>query len=171
MRRGERSEGFVFGVGDDRTVLAFARVAVHDETARGDVDDPVFDDSGAGVEFGFGAEIECQCGIGNFDHQAEIIGLGVIPEIARGLGEYDEVRFGLVGGIVFRSDIAGRFGVDKLFPEGLYHTRCCVLRRQSWRRQVFDSRCSQECEHGTQECVRHIVFSSVTEIGAPNASS
>jgi len=33
---------------------------VDDEAAGGDIDHPIFDDPGAGVELGFGGEIETQ---------------------------------------------------------------------------------------------------------------
>lgn len=90
---------------------------MHDETARGDVNDPVFDDSGAGVEFGLGRQIEGERGVGNLDHQANIFRFRIVLEVARGPGEDNEVGLGFIRRIAFRSDIDGRFGVDKLFPE------------------------------------------------------
>jgi hypothetical protein len=47
--RGQGADAFAFAVGGDGTVLTFAGIAMDDETAAGDISDPIFDDAGSGV--------------------------------------------------------------------------------------------------------------------------
>ena len=47
--RCQRTSGLVFAVRRDCTIQPLARITMHDETACGDIDDPILDDTGAGV--------------------------------------------------------------------------------------------------------------------------
>jgi len=51
---------------------------VHDESAGFHIEDPIFDNAGAGVQSGLFGEIESERGVGYFDYQAKVAWLGVV---------------------------------------------------------------------------------------------
>ena len=71
------------------------------DAATFDVDDPIFWDSGAGVELGFGAEIVVERRVADFDDQGDVAGHGVISQLTGGPIEEGDVGFWFAGGIVF----------------------------------------------------------------------
>jgi len=81
-------------------------IAVHDHAAAGNVQHPILDDAGAGVERGFGAEVKTKRGIRHFDGQMQIVRLRVfLYEMGKIPLQYDEIRLRLVGRIVLRRHI------------------------------------------------------------------
>ena len=74
---GQGGDAFEFAVGDNGAVAVSAGIAMDDQAASGDVEDPILDDSGAGVEASLDVEVETQRAVGDFDYEGKIAGLGL----------------------------------------------------------------------------------------------
>ena len=80
-----------------------------DQATIRNVDDPIFDDLGAGVKGGLWLQIEGEGGVGDFNQKADIGRLRPGHKFVVGLGENDGVGFGIARWIVFRADVDGHF--------------------------------------------------------------
>lgn len=78
-----------------------------DQATIRNVEDPIFDDFGAGVESGLWLQIEGEGGVGDFDQKADIGRLRPGHKFVVGLGENDGVGFGIARWIVFRTNVYG----------------------------------------------------------------
>ena len=74
------------------------------------VDYPILRNAGAGVEFGFGAEIVVERRVAHFDQQHDVAGHRVAAQLIGRAVQDGDVGLGFAGGVIFRChvDAAGR---------------------------------------------------------------
>ena len=109
----------MFGVDNDRRILSGDGVSMAIQATPRNVENPIFDDAGAGIKGRLHGQVKIEGGIGDFDYEMYVLWLRIGGN-KRGTFavEDDDVGFGLVAGIVARGDVDRGFGVDELLAKG-----------------------------------------------------
>jgi hypothetical protein len=110
----EGSDGFILGIYGDRKIFARYRISMNDQASPGHVENPIFDDGGAGIKRGLCVEIERQCCVGISTISLRSEGWG-FPETIVVKGRLKTIRSGSGSLSLFAgTNIYGRFSLNEV---------------------------------------------------------
>jgi hypothetical protein len=91
-----------------------------EQTTPDDVQYPIFGDSGSSVERSLDREVKGQRGVGDFDGEIQIAGLGPpFPKARKLTFQNDDIGYGLTARVIFWSYVDGSLAIDKARPKDL----------------------------------------------------